>query len=985
MGFARGREIPSPWFPMEGHGAFFEVVRCRGPAHFPGTRAWPVHRRVDAMSNQRLAVPVVVTLLSVLFLAGARGASAQDATVTGRVLEQGTGDPVAGATVSVEGTDLRATSDTAGVYRLVNVPAGRQTVQVQRLGYAQARFPVTVPARGVVELDLPVATRALELEGVTVTADPVGRARGELGTATVIGSDAIRSRTATSLAGVLELVPGTVLQPPGLAGVQQVSLRAVPATSGGPANVGMASAADLASFGTLIVLDGVPLSNNANLQTVGPRGEFVVPSSSGGGIDLRRIPATTIERVEVIRGVPSARFGDLTQGAIVVDTRAGEIDPELLVRYDPRTGEVALLGGTTFAGGHTGTLTMDVARTRTDVLRDDQAYRISGQVSHRAILGAQVQGDRDRLTVDSRVDFFRMVDDRPEEPDLAPGRAASIRDGGFRASGRARLAVSEASTLELTTAMDVGRQRTFSQGFRIRAAMPFTDRLTEGRSEGFYVGGQYLSQLWMDGEPWQVFSRLEATRKAAGPGGSHDLRAGVELRREWNRGAGFQFDIATPPQSNFNGVNGFDRPRRFDEVPPVATTALYLDDRMTFSLSRDVLLQLQAGLRVDLLHDGSTWFSGSRDAVLQPRFQAELAPRSWLRFRAGAGRMAKLPALQHLFPAPQYFDLVNVNWFADDPDERLAVLTTLILDPSNPDLGYSRADKAELGVEVGLGRDAGLALVAFEDRISGGVGLRREPQALQRELFQLADSTLGTGTPPEIIEPADQVDTVPVLLDRPANNLDLRTRGLEVTAFLPEIRPLRTRIEFQGAWVRNRLERDGYEFSRRFSDFQMQPDRPRVPYWEGATSTGERAILTSRIVHHLAAVGLIVTGTVQHVVRETRRDLNRADSLSFQGYLSRDGRLVPVPPENRGDPEFADLRERRVFLVTAPQRIPSDWLLSLQVSKTLPGNGSLSFFAFNALDRRGRFGEPGVPPRGHPRMQFGLDVTMPARSLLPWM
>jgi hypothetical protein len=136
MGFARGREIPSPWFPMEGHGAFFEVVRCRGPAHFPGTRAWPVHRRVDAMSNQRLAVPVVVTLLSVLFLAGARGASAQDATVTGRVLEQGTGDPVAGATVSVEGTDLRATSDTAGVYRLVNVPAGRQTVQVQRLGYA---------------------------------------------------------------------------------------------------------------------------------------------------------------------------------------------------------------------------------------------------------------------------------------------------------------------------------------------------------------------------------------------------------------------------------------------------------------------------------------------------------------------------------------------------------------------------------------------------------------------------------------------------------------------------------------------------------------------------------------------------------------------------------------------------------------------------------------------------------------------------------
>jgi outer membrane receptor protein involved in Fe transport len=940
-----------------------------------------------AMGSSRSTLPAV---LAFLFTAGLTApASAQepavDATITGRVLEQGTGDPVAGATVTVEGTDLRAVSDTAGVYRLRNVPAGRQVVQVQRLGYAQARFPVTVPARGVVELDLLLAIRALELEGVTVTADPVGRARGEFGTATVIGSDAIRAHTAASLAGMLELVPGTVLQPPGLSGVQQVSLRSVPTTLGGPANLAMASPADLAAFGTLIVLDGVPMSNNANLQTLGPRGELAFPTAAGGGIDLRRIPATTIERVEVIRGVPSARFGDLTQGVIVVETRAGEVEPELLVRYDSRSGEVTLLGGTGFADGHTGTVTFDVARTRMDRIRADEAYRLAGQLAHRAVLGGPVEGDRDRLVLDSRLDFFRMVDERPEEPDLQPGRASSTRDMGLRASTRARVALSSESRMELTTAVEGGRQRTFRQGLRIRAAMPFTDRLTEGRSTGHFVGGQYLSELWVDGEPWQVFSRIEGSTTAQGLGARHDLRAGVEARREWNRAAGFRFDVEFPPQVGFNGVNGFDRPRRFDDIPALSTSALYLDDRMTFALPAEMLIQLQAGVRVDVLHDGSTWFSGSRDAVVQPRFQAEFAPRPWLRFRGGVGRTAKLPSLQQLFPAPQYFDLVNVNWFANDPDERLAVLTTFILDPTNANLGYSRADKAEVGVEVGLGREGGLSLVAFQDRISGGVGLRREPHALQRELFQLADSTLGTGTPPEIVEPADQVDTVPVLLDRPANNLDMRSQGLELTAFLPEIRPLRTRVEMQGAWIRSRIDRDGYEFSRRFSDFQMDPDWPRVPYWEGAISAGDRGIFTTRIIHHLPAVGLVVTGTVQHAVLERRQDLNPADSLAFEGYLTRDGTLVPVPPERRGDPEFADLRERRVHLVTARQDIPSDWLLSLQVNKTLPADGRLSFFAFNALDRRGRFGQPGVPPRTHPPMQFGLEVTIPGRSLVPWL
>jgi len=69
----------------------------------------------------------------------------------------------------------------------------------------------------------------------SVTADASGRARGEVATATVIENEAIRHQTATSLAGVLELLPGVEMRAPTLADVQQISLRAAPTSGTGGA------------------------------------------------------------------------------------------------------------------------------------------------------------------------------------------------------------------------------------------------------------------------------------------------------------------------------------------------------------------------------------------------------------------------------------------------------------------------------------------------------------------------------------------------------------------------------------------------------------------------------------------------------------------------------------------------------------------------------------------------------------------------------
>lgn len=910
--------------------------------------------------------------------------------VVGRILNARTGAPVEGAAVRVSGTEIGVLSDSTAGYRLVDVPPGRHTLVVRRIGFAVNRVTLRVPVGGALRRDIRLGETALEMEGIEVTVSPGERAEGELGTASVIDLDAIRHQTASSLAGLLPLVPGVEAQPPGLGGVQQIGLRGT-RTSGAVGRATGASSSELTSFGTVVILDGVPMSNNANLQSTGPRGEISFTTSAGGGVDLRRVPASTLERVEVIRGVPSSRWGDITQGAIVVDSRAGEVEPEVGTRYDARTGEASMVGGRTFGGeSHTGTLLFDVARSELRPgVADDETYRFAGQLAHRYTSGSvdAAGGEEGAFTLDSRVDFFRLVEDLPPNPNVRGQTARLSEDTGLRVTEDAELRLGSDTRFDLLASFTGLWQQDSVQTQRIRPAMPFTDSFTEGRREGFYVAGTYTSDLEVGGQPNLLFSRLELDARRRWLGARHRLRAGTVLRREWNSGEGRQFDIARPPQVTFNGVQGFDRPRSFEPIPALTTSAFYVDDQIRATLG-GTLLEAQLGLRTDLLHEGSSWFSGVRDAVFQPRANLRVAPFEGVAFKAGAGRLTKTPSVGALYPAPQYFDVINVNYFVQDfPDERLAVLTTFIEDPTNPDLGFTEATKLEAGLELDVGGGL-LEVVGFRDRIEGGVGIRNVPITITRDRFALTDSVVGNGVKPEIIEPAKASDPVPVLVNRPTNLVDQTSRGFELVGLFPEIAAIDTRFQVTGSWVWTEQSVDVPLFggpAGSFSDFQLNENDERHPYWDGLASEGESGLLTYRAIHQRPEVGLVLTATVQHNVYDEIRDASASDTLAFAGYVTREAELVPVPRSQRGERQFDDLRVPRGGLLNQPTSTPGDALLTVQVSKTLPLGGRLNFWAFNVFDNAGIFSDADTLGRFFSPMRFGMEAWFrPAELFGGW-
>lgn len=102
--------------------------------------------------------------------------SSRTGIVEGTVVNAVTLEPLPSATVVVGGTALGASTDTAGAFRIVGVPAGEYVVRASLIGFRGAARPdvVVSPTRPAV-LRIALEEAAVEVEGVVAAAVPLAR------------------------------------------------------------------------------------------------------------------------------------------------------------------------------------------------------------------------------------------------------------------------------------------------------------------------------------------------------------------------------------------------------------------------------------------------------------------------------------------------------------------------------------------------------------------------------------------------------------------------------------------------------------------------------------------------------------------------------------------------------------------------------------------------------------------------------------------
>ena len=245
------------------------------------------------------------TLIGATVLALAAGLAAQESgTVSGLVTDGETGRTLAGVSVMVQSTFIGAASDREGRYRLVGVPPGTYNLVASMIGYRQATVQgVEVQPGEEHILDFGLQQDVLATPQIVVTATRREQNVMEAPiSVTVIGLRQILEKGAISLE---EVVPFE-------AGVTAVK---------GQLNIRGASGYTLgAGSRSLLLLDGVPLLGSA-----------------AGNIVWTVIPASEIERVEILKSAGSALYGSSAMGGVLnIITRNGPLAPQ--TRWRTRLG-----------------------------------------------------------------------------------------------------------------------------------------------------------------------------------------------------------------------------------------------------------------------------------------------------------------------------------------------------------------------------------------------------------------------------------------------------------------------------------------------------------------------------------------------------------------------------------------------------------------------------------------------------------------------
>jgi TonB-linked SusC/RagA family outer membrane protein len=234
------------------------------------------------------------------------GAQSTQGTITGRVTDAATGQPIASAQVNVVNTAIGALTNDKGQYTIRGVLPGSHSVRVLRVGYAEQTGTVAVSAGQTATLDLVMKAVAVTLNPVVTTATgeqrriEVGNSIAQVNAAQVVATKGVSTMTdlLTARAPGVQVIPGTQIG----AG-SRVRIRGTSSLS--------------LSNDPIYIIDGV--------RVEGTTGSI---STSVGGTNPSRINDINpeeIESIEVVRGPSAATlYGPAAaNGVIVITTKHG--------------------------------------------------------------------------------------------------------------------------------------------------------------------------------------------------------------------------------------------------------------------------------------------------------------------------------------------------------------------------------------------------------------------------------------------------------------------------------------------------------------------------------------------------------------------------------------------------------------------------------------------------------------------------------------
>ena len=623
---------------------------------------------------------------------------AQQITIAGRVADEETQKPIEFASILMKENGLWAITGADGTFRIKNIPAGKVVLTIQCLGYATRQIALDIN-KDIPRLRINLKQENLKLDEVTVTAK---RKDNESTTSYTIDRAALDQQQLLNVSDIATLLPGGKTVNATLMSDNRMALRSGSQEKGN------------ASFGTAIEVDGMRLDNNA-------------AAGETAGASTRTISSSNIESIEVVTGIPSVEYGDLSNGVVKVNTRKGKSPFIVEGKLNQHTQQIALNKGFDL-GGHDGVLNVSLehARSFSNAASPHTAYQ-------RNILSLHYMNIfmRETTPLTLNVGLTGNIGgyNAESDPDNELDDYSKSRDNNLRAHFELNWLLNKKWITNLSLRGSFSTADCYSEDYTHTNSATTLANL-HAIEEGYYMATNYDSnpnapiilgptgywhvKQYHDSKPVNTSLRLKTDWTRRFSKVMNRLMLGAEYKDSRNNGRGTYYeDLRYAPSW---------RKYRYDNLPALNNIALYAEEKISIPTSKLSTLEITAGLRDDItIINGSEYGTVSS---LSPRFNGRYTfwknrrkrVVSDLVLHAGWGKSVKLPSFQVLYPSPSYYD---IEVFRSPSTADNTTVSAWYTRPSkalyNPDLKWQYTNQTDIGIEMNI-KGTRVSLSAFHHR-----------------------------------------------------------------------------------------------------------------------------------------------------------------------------------------------------------------------------------------------------------------------------
>jgi hypothetical protein len=903
-------------------------------------------------------------------------------TLSGNVCDASTGEVLDFATISISGNGTFSThSDSEGRWSL-RIPVGKYVVGCSYIGYKSSSDTISVKSDRRLRLRLEPQTTALS--EVVVTA----REHTGLSSGSHIDRSAMEHLQPSSFTDLLELLPGNISKNPNLSSANTITLRETGAMTATGSSTSTADEYAITSLGTSFIVDGAPINGDANLQNV--------PSSTSSdtegkrstvnrGVDMRTITTDNIESVEIIRGIPSAEYGNLTSG--VVNIRRMNHATPFTARFkaDSFSKLFSASKGINI-GGHGNILSVDAGYldSKNDPRDNLESYkRANGSVRGNFTFPAKKVTTKWNVGVD----YTGSFDDSKVDPDLNYNKIDEYKSSYNRYAFTSELKLFFDSlkwvhsvVLNTSASYEKDRIERHKQVAPQRASIAPTS-MDEGVHDGQYLLGEYISDFVSDGRPLNLFVKLRADGSVGVGSWINNYKVGGEWTLSKNYGHGQIYDLSRPLSASWT-----TRPRDFREIPALQVLSFYAEDNMTFPIGNNKL-DMQIGARTIQLPSLDSRYYLAGKVYVDPRLNAEwsfpqinIGKRSLkLRLAGGYGLTTKMPTVDYLYPQVHYNDIIQLNYYdVNNPAELSRVsLRTYIEDATNYDLKAARNRKWEIRLGADFAGNS-LSVTYFQEHMSSGFRYSTVYQAYDYRKYDATAIDASSLT----VQPS--LDNLPYedrrILDgmrKVTNGSRIDKKGVEFQLNTARWQPLRTSLIITGAWFKSRYSNSQMLYS---TVTDVVGDQAVNDLYVGVYDMDDGRINEQFNTNftfdtQIPRWGLIFTTSVQCMwwMKTTRMWQNGVPAY----YMSaEDGLLRPYTEADRSDLYLQYLVKKYNDESFTTQTVPTAVYLNLKATKKIGRWLKISAFVNRIVDYLPDYKSNGLTIRRTSDAYFGMEANI---------